>query len=69
VLVSRLSGLIDALVGEAQQDWIEELQSAWWPLEYVNAAALDAGRRELSEREIRAISEARDEFLLVLAEY
>ncbi len=69
LLVSRLSGSIDALVGEVQEEWIEELRSAWWPLEYINAVALDGGRRHLTEQEMRALSEARDEFLAILAEH
>jgi hypothetical protein len=68
-LVGRLSGSIDALVGKVDAEWLEELRSAWWPLEYVNASVLDADRLALTAAEVRSVSEARDEFLALLIAY
>lgn len=68
-LVSQLSGGLDALVGHVDDAWLEELRSAWWPLEYVNATVLGDDRSTLTEPEQVAASSARDEFLVLLAEY
>lgn len=68
-LVARLSGAIDALTGHADDEWINELRGAWWPLEYINANALGDDRLQLTARELDAASAARDEFLLLLEAY
>ncbi len=68
-LVGRLSGAIDALVGRVIEAWLDELRSAWWPLEYVNATVLGDGRQQLTTAETASVSLARDEFLALLAEY
>ena len=67
-LVARLSGLLDALVGQVDNDWLEELRSAWWPLEYVNANALGNDRTSLTDDERAHLVEARAEFLSLLKE-
>lgn len=67
-LVGALSGSLDALVGQVEADWLEEMRSAWWPLEFVNASVLGDDRQILSESEIVASATARDEFLTLLAE-
>lgn len=67
-LVGRLSGLLDALVGQVDNEWLEELRSAWWPLEYVNATALGNDRATLTDVERASLSDARDEFLNLLEE-
>ena len=67
-LVGELSGSLDALVGQVDADWLEEMRSAWWPLEFVNASVLGEDRQTLKESEIVAASTARDEFLTLLAE-
>lgn len=67
-LVRRLSGLLDALVGRVNSEWLEELRSAWWPLEFINAAVLGDDRAALTDQErVNAIA-ARDEFLTLLVE-
>lgn len=67
-LVGSLSGSLDALVGQVDADWLEEMRSAWWPLEFVNASVLGDDRQTLQEPEIAAAASARDEFLTLLAE-
>lgn len=66
-LVGALSGSLDALVGQVDSDWLEELRSAWWPLEFVNASVLGDDRQILKGAEIAAATAARDEFLAALA--
>jgi hypothetical protein len=68
-LVGTLSGAIDALVGDVDPDWLEELRSAWWPLEFVNATVLSEERQTLRNSEIESVTTARDEFLALLVEY
>jgi hypothetical protein len=68
-LVAWLSAAIDALTGHADDDWINELRGAWWPLEYINANALGDDRLQLKASEVDAVSTARDEFLGLLEEY
>ena len=68
-LVASLSGSLDALVGQVDPDWLEELRSAWWPLEFVNASVLGDDRRTLTDAEISAAGTARDEFLTALVEH
>lgn len=68
-LVGRLSGAIDALTGQVDDSWLDELRSAWWPLEYVNASVLSDDRTQLTQEEADSVSRARDEFLLLLTEY
>lgn len=67
-LVGELSGLIESLVGSVDVDLVEDMRSAWWPLEFVNAIVLSEERERLTEAEIEAASTARDEFLALLAE-
>lgn len=67
-LVGMLSGSLDALVGQVDAQWLEEMRSAWWPLEFANASVLGDDRQTLKESEIVATSTARDEFLTLLAE-
>lgn len=67
-LVSRLSSLLDGLVGQVDNEWLEELRSAWWPLEYVNATALGSDRSSLTDEQCARLCEARDEFLNLLKE-
>ena len=67
-LVGSLSGSLDALVGQVDADWLEEMRSAWWPLEFVNASVLGDDRLTLQVSEIVAASSARDEFLTLLKE-
>lgn len=50
-LVGDLEALIASLDGELDPDRVDELQSAWWPLELVNATAIDQGRKELSPQQ------------------
>jgi hypothetical protein len=68
-LVGQLSGGIDALVGHVHEEWLEDLRSAWWPLEYVNATALGSDRGHLTDGEVAAVSKARDEFIALLQRY
>lgn len=60
---------IAALQGVADQEWIEELRSAWWQLESVNAFWIESGRAELTEDERREVDEGLDELLPMLVEY
>lgn len=68
-LASQLGLHIDSLVGHADPDWIEELTSAWWPLDLVNALSLDSGRESLSEEDQREVTEALDRLRIILTEY
>jgi hypothetical protein len=65
-LVGRLAGSLDALVGQADSEWIEELRSAWWQLEFINASVLGDDRLLLTVDEVRQVSESRDEFVALL---
>lgn len=67
-LTRHLSSLLDALVGEVDGQWLEELRSAWWGLEYVNAKVLDAGRPLLAQEQ-RSVEQACDELRAMLVEY
>lgn len=68
-LVWELKSRIAALQSVADQQWVEELRSAWWQLEYVNAFWIESGRAELSEDERREVDEGLDELLPMLVEY
>lgn len=68
-LVWELKSRIAALQGVADQEWVEELRSAWWQLESVNAFWIESGRAELTEEERREVDEGLDEFLPMLVEY
>jgi hypothetical protein len=68
-LVWELKSRIAALAGVADQEWVEELRSAWWQLESVNAFWIESGRAELTEDERRDVDEGLDELLPMLVEY
>lgn len=68
-LVWELKSRISALQGVAEQDWVEELRSRWWQLEYVNAFWIESGRTDLTEDERREVNEALDELRPMLIEY
>jgi hypothetical protein len=68
-LVWELKSRIAALQDVADQEWVEELRSAWWQLEAVNAFLIESGRVELTEDERREVDEGLDELLLMLVEY
>lgn len=68
-LVWELKGRISALRDVADQEWVEELRSAWWQLEYVNAFWIESGRVELTDEERQQVSDGLDELLLMLVEY
>ncbi|MGI8663235.1 MAG: hypothetical protein ACR2LQ_08500 [Acidimicrobiales bacterium] len=68
-LVWQLESRISAMEGTADGEWIEELRSGWWQLEYVNALVLDVGGRSLTEQERRSIDEAVSELRAMLAAY
>lgn len=68
-LVWELKSRISALQGVADQKWVEELRSAWWPLESVNAFWIESGRTDLNEDERREIDDALEELLPMLDEY
>jgi hypothetical protein len=68
-LVGQLSGGIDTLVGHVNEEWLGELRSAWWPLEYVNATVLGSDRGHLTDEEVMAVSKAREEFVALLQRY
>lgn len=68
-LVWQLESRISAMEGTADREWIEELRSVWWQLEYVNALVLDAGRSALTEQERHSIDEAVSELRAMLAAY
>lgn len=68
-LVWELKSRISALQGVADQEWVEELRSKWWQLEYVNPFWIESGRAELTEDERRQVSEALDELRPMLIEY
>lgn len=65
----ELKSRISALQGAADQEWVEGLRSAWWPLESVNAFWIESGRAELSEDERREVAEALVELLPMLLAY
>ncbi len=68
-LVWELKSRISALHAVADQEWVEELRSAWWQLESVNASWIESGRDELTEDERREVEEGLDELLPMLVEY
>jgi hypothetical protein len=68
-LVWELKSRISALHGIADQEWVEELRSSWWDLEYVNAFWIESGRSDLTDEERRQVSEALDELRPMLVEY
>jgi hypothetical protein len=49
-VISDLEGLISALEGKLEPSTIENLRSAWWRLEFINATAIDH-KRDLAARE------------------
>lgn len=67
-LVWELKSRIGALPGVADPDWVEELRSAWWPLEYVNTVWIESGRSELSDDERRQVDQGLDELVTMLVE-
>lgn len=68
-LVGHLSGAIDGLVGLVDDQWLSELRSLWWPLEYVNANALGDDRDSLSEMEIESVDAGCSELAAFLEHY
>lgn len=68
-LVWELKSRISALQGFADEEWVDELRSAWWQLESVNAFWIESGRPELSQDERREVDDALDELLPMLVAY
>jgi hypothetical protein len=68
-LVWELKSRIGALQPVADREWVEELRSAWWQLEYVNAFWIESGRSDLTDEERRNVDEALDAFVPMLDEY
>ncbi len=68
-LVWELKSRISALQGVADPEWVEELRSAWWQLEYVNASWIESGRVELTDEEREQVAEGLDELLPMLVRY
>lgn len=68
LFVGQLSLDMDSLTAHVDEDWLNEMRSAWWPLEFVNAMALDSDRRHLTASEVEAVATARDEFVAMLTE-
>lgn len=68
-IVTRLSGALEALYGTVDDEWLAELRSAWWPLEYVNARVLGDERQLLTSSEVKEVVEYRDEFIALLTRY
>lgn len=56
-LVSDVESLIDGLSEVADDDWVEELRSNWWHLEFAYAMSADE-QRPLSDEERAAVDEA-----------
>ena len=71
ISLSRLVGdseaLIASLDGELDAERVDELQSASWPLELVNATAIDQGHTELSPRQRQDVEDACRELRRLLA--
>jgi hypothetical protein len=57
-LVADLEVLIASLEGEAPAQLVADLQSAWWPLELVNATAIEAGASTLTTEQAEAVENA-----------
>jgi hypothetical protein len=68
-LVGDLSIAIDRLIGTVASDRIAVLRTAWWYLEYINAAVLASDRGVLTPEEVRATSSAREDFLALLSSF
>lgn len=68
-LVWELKSRISALQGVADDEWVEELRSSWWQLEYVNAFWIESGRSNLTEDERRRITMALEELRPMLIDY
>jgi len=67
-VVGEFAGPLDALVGQMDGEWLEELRSAWWSLEYVNAIVLGGGRSVFDDSERATVVSARKEMLALLVE-
>jgi hypothetical protein len=57
-LVADLEALIASLEGDAPPKFVADLQSAWWPLELVNATVIDAGASALTEAQQETVERA-----------
>ena len=65
-LVADLEVLIASLEGEAPDALVADLQSAWWPLELVNATAIEAGASTLTSEQAETVQNALARLLALL---
>jgi hypothetical protein len=65
-LVADLEVLIASLEGEAPPALVADLQSAWWPLELVNATMIEAGAATLTAEQVETVEAAIANLLALL---
>jgi hypothetical protein len=68
-LTNELSAAIDNLLGDVDDEWIETLRNAWFPLEHISAMALGPGQRQLTKNELLGVHEAIQGLQTLLTEY
>ncbi|MGH9209955.1 MAG: hypothetical protein ACRD2C_04665 [Acidimicrobiales bacterium] len=66
-LTSEVEGLLGLLSGEADDEWIQELQSQWWNFEFVLSMA--EGQSDLTVKQLEQVGDAVAQMKLMLAEY
>ena len=68
-LTNELSAAIGNLVGDVDDEWLNELRNAWFQLEHISAMALDSAQRKLTEHELRDVGRGIHELRVLLTEY
>lgn len=67
-LVSDVQSLINTLEPLADPEWVEEMRSHWWKLEFFYAISLDE-RRPLTNEESKEVADAVDVLQAMLVPY
>lgn len=68
-LTAELEGLLGLLSDEADAEWVEELRSQWWHLEYVLSIVVTQSRKDLTVDEIDEVKDAVAQLQQMLTEY
>lgn len=67
-LVSDVESVIGSLAEVAEAEWVEEVRSLWWQLEFAHAMSLDE-QRPLTEEEDSAVNAAVEALSAMLVAY
>jgi hypothetical protein len=59
-LVNGSEVAINSMIGQVDQEWLEEWRLRWNSLEMINASLIDESRRELTEDELRVVNDTID---------